>query len=98
MISAARKIAFETLRRVEAEGAYATDVLHTELGGSISPADAALATELTLGVLRWRRLLDFLLERLLKKPVARLDLPVALALRLGLYQIRFCRAFPRAPP
>lgn len=94
MINAARKIAFETLRRVEAEGAYATDVLHAELGGSISPADAALATELTLGVLRWRQLLDFLLERLLKKPVARLDLPVALALRLGLYQIRFLQRVP----
>ena len=94
VISAARKIAFETLRRVEAEGAYATDVLHAELGGAISPADAALATELTLGVLRWRGLLDFLLERLLKKPVARLDLPVALALRLGLYQLRFLQRVP----
>jgi hypothetical protein len=63
------KIAFEVLRRVEAEGAYASDVLHAELGGSVKPEDAALATELTLGVLRWRALLDFLLERQLKKPV-----------------------------
>lgn len=94
VISAARKIAFETLRRVEAEGAYATDVLHSELDASISVADAALATELTLGVLRWRGLLDFLLERLLKKPVARLDLPVALALRIGLYQLRFLERIP----
>jgi len=94
VISVARKIAFETLRRVESEGAYATDVLHAELGSAISPADAALATELTLGVLRWRGLLDFLLERLLQKPVARLDLPVALALRLGLYQIRFLQRVP----
>ncbi|HWF40400.1 MAG TPA: 16S rRNA (cytosine(967)-C(5))-methyltransferase RsmB [Candidatus Acidoferrales bacterium] len=94
MISHARKIAFETLRRVEAEGAYATDVLHAELGAQVSPADAALATELTLGVLRWRGLLDFLLERLLRKPAARLDLPVVLALRLGLYQIRFLQRVP----
>ena len=49
-ISIARKIAYETLRRVEAEGAYASDVLHVELGPSIKPADAALATELTMGV------------------------------------------------
>ncbi len=93
-ISAARRIAFEVLRRVEAEGAYASDVLHAELGAGVKPADAALATELTLAVLRWRRLLDFLLERQLKKPVERLDLPVALALRMGIYQLRFLERIP----
>jgi 16S rRNA (cytosine967-C5)-methyltransferase len=93
-ISIARKIAYETLRRVEAEGAYASDVLYVELGPSIKPADAALATELTMGVLRWRRLLDALLEPLLKKPIARLDLPVAIALRMGLYQLRFLDRVP----
>ena len=93
-ISSARRIAFEALRRVEAEGAYASDVLHAELGGSVKPEDAALATELTLGVLRWRALLDFLLERQLKKPAARLDLPVAIALRMGLYQLRFLERIP----
>jgi len=82
------------LRRVEAEGAYASDVLHSELGAEIGSDDAALATELTLGVLRWRGLLDFLLERHLKKPVARLDLPVAIALRMGLYQLRFLERIP----
>jgi 16S rRNA (cytosine967-C5)-methyltransferase len=93
-VSPARKIAYEILRRVEAEGAYASDLLHTELGANVKPADAALATELTMGVLRWRRTLDFLLERHLKKPVERLDLPVALALRLALYQIRFLDKVP----
>ncbi len=93
-VSVARKIAYEVLRRVEAEGAYASDVLHAELGGGVRQDDAALATELTLGVLRWRGLLDFLLERSLKKPVARLDLPVAIALRMGLYQLRFLGRIP----
>ena len=94
MISPARKIAYEVLRRVEAEGAYASDVLHAELGARVKAEDAGLATELVMGVLRWRRLLDFLLERQLKKPVARLDLPVALALRIGLYQLRFLERIP----
>src|SRR5580658_307525 len=94
MISAARKIAYEVLRRVEAEGAYASDLLHSELGARVKPEDAGLATELVMGVLRWRRLLDFLLERQLKKPVARLDLPVTLALRIGLYQLRFLERIP----
>ena len=94
MISPARKVAYEVLRRVEAEGAYASDVLHTELSPRVKAEDAGLATELVMGVLRWRRLLDFLLERQLKKPVARLDLPVALALRIGLYQLRFLERIP----
>lgn len=94
MISPARRIAYEVLRRVEAEGAYASDVLHTELGVRVKAEDAGLATELVMGVLRWRRLLDFLLERQMKKTVARLDLPVALALRIGLYQLRFLERIP----
>ncbi len=93
-VSPSRQIAFEALRRVEAEGAYASDVLHTELGTLVKPADAALATEITMGVLRWRRLLDFLLERQLKKPVERLDLPVAIALRMATYQMRFLGKVP----
>ncbi len=93
-ISPARTIAFEVLRRVEAEGAYASDVLHAELGSRVTPENAALATEITFGVLRWRGLLDFLLDRQLKKSVAQLDLPVALALRMGLYQLRFLERVP----
>lgn len=93
-VTHARRIAFEVLRRVEAEAGYASDVLHSELDENVKPADAGLATELTLGVLRWRRLLDILLERQLKKPTARLDLPVAIALRMGLYQLRFLERVP----
>jgi 16S rRNA (cytosine967-C5)-methyltransferase len=93
-ISAARKIAFEILQRVEQEGAYASDLLHAELGAGVRAEDAGLATELVMGVLRWRRLLDFLLERQLQKPVGRLDLPVALALQMGLYQLRFLERVP----
>jgi len=102
-VTPARRIAFDVLRRVEAEGAYASDVLHAELGANsasnlkssnFKSEDAALATELALGVLRQRRLLDFHLARQLKKPVEKLDLPVLLALRMGLYQIRFLERIP----
>ena len=93
-LSQSRRIAFDILRRVEAEGAYASDLLHGELGPGVTRKDAALATELAMGVLRWRGLLDFLLERHLKKPIARLDLAVALALRMGIYQIRFLTRIP----
>jgi 16S rRNA (cytosine967-C5)-methyltransferase len=93
-VSISRRIAFEVLRRVEAEGAWASDLLHAELGAQVTAADAALATELVMGVLRWRRLLDFLLERQMKKMVGRLDLAVAIALRMGAYQLRYLEKVP----
>src|SRR3990170_6803915 len=92
--SIARRIAFDILRRVASEEAYASDLLHAKLAGRVGRADAALATEITLGVLRWQRLLDFLLQRHLDKPAARLDLEVLLALRMGLYQLRFLDRVP----
>jgi len=93
-VSVARRIAFDVLLRVESESAYATELLHAALTPAVKPTDAALATEITLGVLRWRRLLDFLLDRRLKTPIARFDLPVAIALRLGFYQMRFLEKIP----
>jgi 16S rRNA (cytosine967-C5)-methyltransferase len=99
LVSISRKIASDVLRRVEAEGAYASDALHGALdagpsAAKLKPEDAALATELVMGVLRWRGLLDFLIERHLNKPVERLDLPVAIALRMGVYQLRFLEKIP----
>ncbi|HUO34229.1 MAG TPA: 16S rRNA (cytosine(967)-C(5))-methyltransferase RsmB [Candidatus Acidoferrum sp.] len=93
-ISPARKTAFDILLRVESEGAYVTDLLHEALGPGVRREDAALTTEISLGVLRRRALLDFLLERQLKKPVARLDFPVLTALRMGLYQLRYLDKIP----
>src|SRR5579863_6184935 len=93
-ISAARKIAFDVLRRVAAENAYAADLLYGQLGPGVKKADASLATELTLGVLRWQRLLDFLLQRYLDRRSDQLDLEVLLALRLGLYQLRYLDRVP----
>ena len=92
--SPARRIAFDVLRRVVSEEAYASDLLHAKLAGRVGRADAALATELTLGVLRWQRLLDFLLQRHLDRPAERLDPEVLLALRMGLYQMRFLDRVP----
>ncbi len=93
-VSPARRIAFDVLRRVEDGGAYASDLLYSRLTENVKNEDAALATEVTLGVLRRRRLLDFLLERLAKKPVAGFDLEVLLALRIGLYQLCFLDRVP----
>jgi 16S rRNA (cytosine967-C5)-methyltransferase len=93
-ISQARTIAFDVLRRVETQNAYADEVLRAELGPSVRTEDAGLATELTLGVLRWRRLLDFLIDRNLAKATKTLDVEVRIALRLGIYQLWFLERVP----
>jgi 16S rRNA (cytosine967-C5)-methyltransferase len=93
-ISQARTIAFDALRRVETQNAYADEVLRAELGPRVRTEDAGLATELTLGVLRWRRLLDFLIDRNLTKATKTLDAEVRIALRLGMYQLWFLERVP----
>jgi 16S rRNA (cytosine967-C5)-methyltransferase len=92
--SPARRIAFQILDRVASQEAYASDLLHAKLTDGVSRADAALATEITLGVLRWQRLLDFLLQPYLDRALARLDPEVLVALRIGLYQMRFLDRVP----
>jgi len=95
-LSIARRIAFEILHRVETQAAYASDLLHAKLSGNranpISPEDAALATELTLGVLRWQRWLDHVLAAHTK--TKKQDVPVRIALRMGAYQLLFLDRIP----
>jgi 16S rRNA (cytosine967-C5)-methyltransferase len=93
-ISQARTIAFDVLQRVATQDAYADEVLRAELGDSIRAEDAGLATELALGVLRWQRLLDFLIERSLTKTARALDVEVRITLRLGVYQLWFLDRVP----
>ena len=93
-ISQARTIAFDVLLRVARQNAYADDALRSDLDKTVKTEDAGLATELTFGVLRWQRLLDFLAERYLKKPASTVDIEVRIALRMGLYQLVFLDRVP----
>jgi 16S rRNA (cytosine967-C5)-methyltransferase len=93
-ISKARTIAFDVLLRVAKQDAYADEVLRAELDETVKTEDAGLATELTLGVLRWQRLLDFVIDRYLKKPANTADVEVRIALRLGVYQLLFLDRVP----
>jgi 16S rRNA (cytosine967-C5)-methyltransferase len=93
-ISPARRIAFEILLRVEREDAYASDLLHSQLDQTIAARDAALATELVMGALRWQRELDFYIEHYTRKNAAALDSEVRIALRLGVYQLRHLARVP----
>jgi 16S rRNA (cytosine967-C5)-methyltransferase len=92
-ISPARLAAFEILRRVEEEGAYAS-VRLAQKQNDLSARDRSLSHELTLGVLRWQLKLDHFISHFAGRNSARLDLPVRIALRLGLYQLRFLSRIP----
>ncbi|HXQ72839.1 MAG TPA: transcription antitermination factor NusB, partial [Pyrinomonadaceae bacterium] len=93
-ISPARRAAFDILREVEA-GAFSSILLAAE-EPKLKPVDRALTHELVLGVLRWQLWLDKLIEHFTKRRIESLDLPVRLALRLGLYQLRFLTRVPES--
>jgi 16S rRNA (cytosine967-C5)-methyltransferase len=93
-ISQARTVAFDVLLRVAKQNAYADDVLLAELDRTVKTEDAGLATELALGVLRWQRLLDFVIDRYLKKRANAGDVEVRIALRMGVYQLLFLDRVP----
>jgi 16S rRNA (cytosine967-C5)-methyltransferase len=87
-VSPARAAAFDILLRVERESAYASELLHSTAYDGLSIADHALATELVMGVLRWRSALDEEIGVASSRRLAQLDLEVLIVLRLGLYQMR----------
>ncbi|MBI1766147.1 MAG: 16S rRNA (cytosine(967)-C(5))-methyltransferase RsmB [Acidobacteria bacterium] len=93
-ISPARRAAFDILWRVATEDAYATNLLASENYNSLSREDHGLLNELVLGVLRWQRTLDFLIERYAQRPTNKLDTATQIALRLGLYQLRWLTRIP----
>lgn len=92
-VSPARRAAFEILRRVEAEGAYSS-VLLARADDDLIPKDRALGHELVLGVLRRQLWLDRTIEHFASRKIDSLDLAVVIALRLGLYQLRFLSRIP----
>jgi 16S rRNA (cytosine967-C5)-methyltransferase len=92
-VSPARRAAFEILRRVEEEGAFAS-VLLAETPLEMRADDRALCYELVLGVLRRQLWLDHLISHYAARPAERLDGPVRRALQLALYQLRFLSRIP----
>jgi 16S rRNA (cytosine967-C5)-methyltransferase len=93
-VSPARATAFDILVRIERESSYAAELLHSTAYSRLSPADHALATEIVMGVVRWRSRLDAEISHASSQPLAKLDLEVLAALRLGLYQFRWLDRIP----
>ena len=86
MIAPARRAAFEVVRRVFEEDAYADRAMAAAVAG-LDERDRALAQRLAYGTVQRARTIDFGIEQLGKRPVRKLDPPVRTALRLGAYQL-----------
>src|SRR5258706_5830489 len=93
-ISPARAAAFDILLRVETTDAYASELLHSSRTAALSPADHGLATEIVMGVLRWRSALDDQIAAHISQPLTKLDAEVITALRIGTYQLLFLDRIP----
>lgn len=94
-VSPARKIAYDALRRIDSGRHFAVDVLHRREVSACKDADRRLATELVMGVLRWRGELDSQIERLARRKLTSFDPEVLTILRLGIFQIRFLERIPK---
>ncbi len=93
-ISPARAAAFDILLRAERESSYASELLHSATYDRLTSLDHSLATELVMGVLRWRSVLDLQIAAASTQPLSKLDLEVLTALRLAVYQLRWLSRIP----
>lgn len=89
-MSPAREIAFRVLLRV-AQGGYATDLLRRASGEA---RDLALAEAIVLGCLRYQAQLDYLIRTFGGRDAAKLDEEVRVALRMGIFQLRYLDRIP----
>ena len=87
-MSPARRAAYEVLRRVFEEDAYADRAFATAAAG-LDTRDRALAQQIAYGTVQRVRALDHGIETLGKRPVRKLDGPVRAALRIGAYQLAY---------
>lgn len=96
MIAPARVAAFDILRavatgRTDLPAAVASSRLTLD-----DDRDRSLAAEIATGVERWRAALDYLIETVAERRIARLDLEVATILRLSVYQLLYLTRVPAA--
>ncbi|BCW83930.1 rRNA cytosine-C5-methyltransferase [Arthrobacter sp. NicSoilE8] len=84
----ARLVAFEVLRAVASEDAYANLVLPARIREHrLDRRDAGFATELSYGALRGQGTYDAILARCVDRPLDQLDPAILDALRIGAHQL-----------
>lgn len=86
-IAPARAAAFEILTLVGEGKGHSDELLHSARTDELTAENRNLTTALVMGVLRWQIALDARVAKLLARPDQRLAEPVALALRMGAFQL-----------
>ncbi len=86
-VTPARRAAFEVLTLVGENKGHSDELSHSAITEALTPEDRNLTTALVMGVLRWQIALDARIATLLQRPDQRLAVPVAIALRLGAFQL-----------
>ena len=95
MTSPARSAAYAVIRRVFEDGAWADRALRGEAERlRLDGRDLALATQLAYGAVQRRATLDYVIETLSGRPLARLEPAVIAALRLGIFQLVYLDRVP----
>ena len=89
-----RREAFRILKRVEDAGAFASVLLQGSAARLRDPREAALLTEIVLGVLRRRAPLDHAITQAATRPLDDLDPEVLTAIRIGAYALLFLDRVP----
>ncbi len=90
-ISPARAAALEIL--VDETDNYRAR-LDTVLSTIVDPRDRGLANALANGVTRWRRRLDYIISKLIERPLEKLEKPVMAAMRMAIYQMTLMDKVP----
>lgn len=91
-IDPARHVAVDVVHAVDVDNAYSNLLLPRLLRErAITGRDAAFATELCYGTLRWQGVLDEVVATAASRDVDRLDPPVRAVLRVGVYQLLHMR-------
>jgi 16S rRNA (cytosine967-C5)-methyltransferase len=95
VIAPARRVAYDVVRRVFEEDAYA-DRAFASAARELDNRDRALAQRIAYGTVQRVRTIDYGIEQLGRRPVRKLDPPVRSALRVAAYQLGWSEAPPHA--
>ena len=91
MIAPARRVAFDVVRRVFEDDAYADRAL-ASVARDLDERDRALAQRIAYGTVQRVRTIDHGIEQLGRRPVRKLDPPVRASLRTAAYQLAWSDA------
>ena len=90
----ARKLVVDCILKVETSG-FSNLVLLSEIDNhSLSNQDKAFATKLFYGTVERKLTLNYILQKQLSKPIAKMDKEIVAILQSGLYQLLYMQSVP----